>query len=186
MNWHYSKSMPAGKLVKIGVWENEVFVGVAIFSLGSSKDLGAAYGLKSGEICELTRMALSKHSTPVSKVMSIAVRMLRKQSPGIRLIVSFAARDQEHLGTIYQASNWLYFGQTNPRYEFIYKGRRTTERTISEVVKKYRMTKKELAEKGYIKLVPSKPKFRYLMPMDKKTKARLLPMAKSYPTKKDV
>ncbi len=31
-NWHYSHSMPAGKLVKYGVWEHGKFVGSIIFS----------------------------------------------------------------------------------------------------------------------------------------------------------
>ena len=34
VNWHYSKCLPAGKLVKIGAWENSKFIGVVIFSRG--------------------------------------------------------------------------------------------------------------------------------------------------------
>ena len=31
MNWHYSKSVPVGKLVKVGVWENKKYIGCVLF-----------------------------------------------------------------------------------------------------------------------------------------------------------
>ena len=45
MNWHYSKTMPIGKLVKIGVWEDDKFIGVVIFGLGASAPLYQNRGL---------------------------------------------------------------------------------------------------------------------------------------------
>lgn len=33
-NWHYSKSIPKSKLVKIGAWEDGSFIGVVIFLMG--------------------------------------------------------------------------------------------------------------------------------------------------------
>lgn len=39
-NYHYSKTIPASKLVKIGVWENEKFIGAVIFGLGANNNLG--------------------------------------------------------------------------------------------------------------------------------------------------
>ena len=50
MNWHYSKTMPIGKLVKYGVWENDKFVGCVIFGRGASPHIGDLYGLKQNEI----------------------------------------------------------------------------------------------------------------------------------------
>lgn len=44
--WHYSKCIPKSKLVKIGVWEHDVFVGVVIFGVGATHDLVKQYGLK--------------------------------------------------------------------------------------------------------------------------------------------
>ena len=34
-HWHYSKSMPTPPVVKIGVWEDERFIGVVLFSRGA-------------------------------------------------------------------------------------------------------------------------------------------------------
>lgn len=113
-NWHYSKCLPTGKLIKIGVWEYGQFVGVIIFSRGATPNIGKPFGLEQTEICELTRIAMTNHKTPVSKCISIAIRFLKKQCPGVRAIVSYADMDQQHHGGIYQASNWKYFGVSNP------------------------------------------------------------------------
>ena len=88
MNWHYSRAMPAGKLVKIGVWENDRFVGAVIFSRGANNNIGKPFGLKQTEICELVRVALSKHETPVTRIVAIAIKMLRKKAPGIQMLIS--------------------------------------------------------------------------------------------------
>ena len=33
-HWHYSRSMPVGKLLTVGVWENGEFVGAVIYAWG--------------------------------------------------------------------------------------------------------------------------------------------------------
>ena len=109
-NWHYSKSIPKSKLVKIGVWENQKFIGVVIFSSGATPNLGSPYGLTQRECVELSRVALNKHFTPVSRILSIALKFLVNVNPKLRLVVSFADRDQSHHGGIYQATNWIYDG----------------------------------------------------------------------------
>ena len=35
-NWHYSGRMPAGKMVRIGAWEDGAFIGAVIFSQGGN------------------------------------------------------------------------------------------------------------------------------------------------------
>src|SRR5688572_32556474 len=77
MNWHYSKAMPSGKMVKIGVWENEKFIGVILFSMGAQIALVRQYGLTPFEGCELTRIALNRHVTPVTRMVAIALKMLK-------------------------------------------------------------------------------------------------------------
>lgn len=76
-NWHYSKSMPAGKLVKIGVWENDKFIGCVLFSRGANNHIGSPYKLKQDEVCELTRVALNSHQTSVTRIVAISIKMLK-------------------------------------------------------------------------------------------------------------
>lgn len=111
INWHYSKRMPKSKLAKLGVWENERFVGAIVFGVGATPEIGKPFGLVQKEICELVRVALNpNHRSPVSKCIAIACRVLKKSMPGLKLIVSFADTSQGHHGGIYQAGGWVFVG----------------------------------------------------------------------------
>ena len=132
-HWHYSQQLPAGKLVKIGVWEGGEFSGCVIFSYGANPNVTRSVGLRQMEVCELTRVSLKKgHHVQVSKVVAIALRLLKKQSPGIRLVLSYADSDQGHLGIIYQAGNWLYVGhvQEGNQSAFLIHGQRMHPRSV--------------------------------------------------------
>src|SRR5690606_16022678 len=109
-NWHYSKSMPTPPRQFVGAWEDGAFIGVVIFSRGNASGIGKPYGLKQTEVCELTRVAMRNHVTPVSRILRFAIKFLKQRSPGIKLLVSYADPGQDHHGGIYQASNWIYTG----------------------------------------------------------------------------
>ena len=132
-HWHYSHSMPAGRNVYLGVWENEKFVGVVVFGMGSGNSTnGNRYGLNaSHEMAELTRVSLTKHQMQVSRIVSIAIRMLKKQSPGIRLLTSMADPRAGHVGGIYQAMNWVYTGETKPDVLYFSRGEWVHHRTAT-------------------------------------------------------
>lgn len=103
--WHYSKCMPAGITAKLGVWENNKFIGVVIFALGANAKI---YRYKGLITCELARVALTKHNTPVTRIVAISLKMLSKKYPRLEQVISYADRDQNHEGTIYTAGNWTY------------------------------------------------------------------------------
>lgn len=170
-NWHYSKSMPAGKMVKIGVWEYEKYIGCVLFSMGANRNIGSPYRLQMTDCCELTRIALTAHEMPVSKIMSIAIKWLKKHSPGIRLIVSYADTARGHHGCIYQAANWIYVGHILQASTAEHNGKITHKRTLDSA-----------GIKGY-KLLPVRPKHKYLMPLDSEINSQIAPLAKPYPKK---
>lgn len=111
-NWHYSKTIPKSKLVKIGVWENDKYIGVLIYSYGATPDLVKPYRCTMQQGCELTRVALTNHKIPVSKIMAISFKFLKKHCPGLKVIVSFADPNEGHHGGIYQATNWYFTGKS--------------------------------------------------------------------------
>ena len=76
--WHYSKKVPSGKTVDIGVWENDKFIGAVIFGQGACPNIEKPYGLNKTEICELSRVALTNHKAPVTKILAISIKMLKK------------------------------------------------------------------------------------------------------------
>ena len=96
--WHYSKCIPKSKLTKIGVWENGKYIGVIIYGVGATFSLVSKYGLKPEEGCELVRVALTCHATPVTRIVAISLKLLKKTFDGIRLVVSFADPEQGHHG----------------------------------------------------------------------------------------
>lgn len=176
VNWHYSGCLPVGKLVKVGAWENGKFIGVVLFGRGANKSLGEPYGCDQTESCELVRIALTSHITPVSKIMSLALKWLKKTNEKIKLVVSFADTEVGHHGGIYQATNWIYDGLTNSADEYLYKGKRWHGRAF----RKSHGSHLNYMNKG-LQIVRGAQKHRYLMPLDADIKQRILPLSKPYP-----
>lgn len=173
-NWHYSQCLPAGKLVKVGVWENDKFIGVVLFSRGANNTLGTPYGLSQIECSELTRVALTKHESQVSRIIKLAFLFLKKNSPGLKMIISFADPEQGHHGGIYQATNWIYSGMTTPADEYIVNGKRIHGRSMRAIYGTH-------IGKSFIKKVLGSSKHRYLMPLDDAMRIKIAPLAKPYP-----
>lgn len=187
--WHYSRTLPASKLVKVGVWEDERFIGVVIFSRGACPQAGFQFKLKQTQICELTRVALDRHETPVSRIVSIALRLLKTSNPGLRLVISYADCDQRHLGKIYQAGNWIYLGITEadggtPKWRIhgkIMHGRSVGARGWSQNQEWLRANVDPKAEPIY-----TLGKHKYAMPLDEEMRAKLRPLNKAYPNAPEV
>jgi hypothetical protein len=176
-NWHYSKCIPKSKLVKVGAWESGRFIGVVVFGYGATAELGSPYGLKMNECCELVRIALTQHNTPVSRIMSLALMFLVRANRGIRLIVSFADSTQGHHGGIYQATNWIYAGKTSSCVFYrdpsgkLWHPRRASKTPNAQ---KQLVTSqwKEERQGG---------KHRYLMPLDAEMRKQIEPLRRPYP-----
>lgn len=180
MNWHYSKAVPAGKLVKFGVWENGKFIGAVIYGRGATPNLGRPYGLEQTEICELVRVALDKHVTPVSQIVSETLRQLRQSNPGLRLVVSFADPDQGHSGGIYKAGNWLFTGTSAPAKFFRIYGKKTHPRSVGAMggIQSIEWVRANVDPNAEIILTQGK--LRYLYPLDKQMRRVISKIALPY------
>lgn len=180
VNWHYSGCLPAGKLVKVGAWENQKFIGVVLFGRGATPNLCRPYGLTQDQCVELVRIALTDHHTPVSRIASIAIKFLYRSNPKLRLIVSFADQSQGHHGGIYQAGNWLYAGQSAAAKFYVIKGKLTHPRSIGAKGLVQNIDgAKQIDPNAEVVNVPGK--HRYLMPLDAQMRNRLQSMSKPYP-----
>jgi hypothetical protein len=176
-NWHYSKRIPMPPLNMVGVWECGVYVGCVLFGRGANNAIGKEYGLDMTTCCELVRVALKGHATPVSRIVSISIKFLKKQNPHIRLIVSYADRQQGHTGAIYQAGNWVYVGLGSGSIEYFHDGRWKHNREITSGAfgrsRKYDPS-----------LLPKRKtlgKHKYLYPLDDAMRKQILPLSKPYP-----
>lgn len=170
--WHYSHAIPAGKCVKIGVWEDDEFIGCVIFSRGASNRLLTPYGLQQSEGCELSRVALKAHKTPVTKIVSIAIKLLKKTNPGLRLIVSFADSRQGHIGTIYQAGNWIFTGSNKTTPDWYINGRWQHQRNLHSLYGTIKGVNAPKRDGGL--------RHRYLYPLDTDIRAKIELLRKPY------
>ena len=126
-------------------------------------------------------MAFCEHKVEMSKVMSIAIKFLKRTCPGIRLVISFADTTKGHHGGIYQAGNWIYNGLAKGSKGYIIKGRATHQRGIHKYVPKLTLENVRKYVDKYATEVPPSYKHRYLMPLDKKLRRQLTPLAQPYP-----
>lgn len=182
-NWHYSKKMPIGKMVKIGAFESEKFIGVILFSCGANRNIGRPYRLMQNEICELTRIALRRHTAPVSRILSVALKFIKKQSPGLKMVVSYADPRQGHHGGIYQATNWIYVGKTRSSSSYIYKGKELHKRQCSATGYVIGPSGKRVACPKFSECerVTLEGKHIYLFPLCDETKNSIKNLSKPYP-----
>lgn len=176
-NWHYSGCIPKSKLIKLGVWELDQFIGCVIFGYGATSTLGSPYGLTMQSCCELVRIALKKHFATVSRIIKIAILFLRQKCPGLRLVVSYADPSQGHNGAVYQAGNWVYDGKSLPTVCYrdpagkLWHGRRASPTPNKQ---------KQLVTNDWQKVV-QEGKHRYLMPLDDAMRKQIEPLRKPYP-----
>ena len=179
INFHYSKTIPAGATYGYSVFNNQnIWSGTILYGRGGNPSIAKPYGLKHGNVIELVRMALNGKQESTSKALAISLRLLKKDCPTVKLIVSYADKGQNHIGTIYQATNWLYETQSKSSgYEYFYKGKWTHSKTISNA-KKTKGLKTDLLKKRKVS-----GKIKYLYPLNKQTQKQIKKIAKPYPKK---
>jgi hypothetical protein len=68
------------------------------------------------DVLELNRLFCYDESPRNSEsfLISQGIKLLKKDRPNIKILVSFADTRQDHLGYIYQASNWYFTGFSIP------------------------------------------------------------------------
>lgn len=189
-HWHYSGCVPNQKTVRVGAWENGQFIGVVVFGDGANPGMFKPFGLGYTQGCELVRVALTKHKTPVSRIVRVALLFLRKACPAIRLVVSFADPENGHRGGIYQAGGWIYAGKTAPADEYLVNGKRMHGRALRSTRTTHRLGAlpcKNILDWARRVIDPNaspisgSSKHRYLMPMDGEMRRRLVPLSMPYP-----
>ena len=184
-HFHYSKSVPF-VMAGYNVYNNKnEWCGVVLYGNGATPNIGKPYGLVQGQILELVRVALNGKQEHTSQAVAMSLKQLRHDKPMCRLVVSYADCDQSHLGTIYQATNWVYTGETcrGGRY-FMINGKKTHPKTVGhhceQSLDAVRKTLDPNATEVY-----SQGKRRYLMPMDKAMRKQIAPLAQPYPKNDD-
>lgn len=111
---HYSGKIVNNSKLHFGVFYEGALHGVMSYgsSLDKSKIIGLVEGTKWNEFLELNRMAfddvLPRNSE--SRAISQSIKLIKKNAPHIKWIISFADACQCGDGTIYRASNFVLTG----------------------------------------------------------------------------
>lgn len=113
--YHYSKSTNGCKVsMAFALYEAEEMVGAALFG-PLSTTAWKRYGEKENDVVELRRLVCLDRCPRNTESWLIArcLRILKRETE-YKICVSYADPYYGHCGTIYQAANWNYEGQTAP------------------------------------------------------------------------
>jgi len=175
LNFHYSKVVPAQYIGYSVFNNNNEWCGVILFGGGASANMGKPYKLNYGQYLELTRMALNGKQESTSKAMSIAMKLIKKDNPTVKLLISYSDKGQNHFGTIYQATNWVFVGENESSgKDYFYQGKWRHDRTLNEYSKSF-LSKLETRKRS--------GKRKYIYPLDKKLIDLCNLLKKPYPKK---
>lgn len=177
--WHYTGTVPNGRRVDHGYWEGDDFKGSVSYAHGANMNLATQY-TRPFETCELVRVALARHERPVTQILSRSLQLLKATNPGLRLVVSYADTRQGHLGTIYQAGNWIYVGTIGDPHIVIH-GQRHHGRSVSSRygTRSLPWLRKHVDPEAHRE--DPLPKHKYLMPLDRKLGRDLRKLHQPYP-----
>jgi len=111
---HYSGKVVQNSVLHLGVFLDGKCEGVMQFgsSLDKSKTLQIVEGTGWNEFIELNRMAFSERlpRNSESRALGVAMRIIKKNYPHIKWVISFADGTQCGDGTIYRASGFILTG----------------------------------------------------------------------------
>ena len=183
---HYLHSMPGGTQISLGALVEDRLLGVLTFGVGPSKAHRLVEGAAPSDCVTLTRLWLSDElpKNSESRVLGIALRSLRKAT-SFRFVLTYADPNAEHVGTIYQATNWIYIGESQAMALLDFGdgvGRHT--RTIAQRFGTHSL--KHFLKHGMtVKKIPQAAKHRYIYFLDPSWRDRLKPERLPYPKKEN-
>ncbi len=179
---HYLHSMPAAPRACFGVYLDGSLLGAVVFTSGPRQGFRLLSGSRPQEVATLARLWLSDAlpGNSESRVLGFVLRHLRKHTPW-KLLLSYADPEARHVGTIYQATGWLFLGQT-PASSYLDLGdgrlhhpRSVYQRLGSNAVRHLRNTGVMATRR------PQAGKFRYVYLLDPAWRWRLAGQAQPYP-----
>ena len=121
LNIHYAKRVPSISY-SYGLYKHEVLEGVVTYGTPPSSTLrrGICGDDFISDVLELNRLVLkSNEHNDSSWLIGNSLKLLPKD----KIIVGFADTSQEHLGIVYQATNFIYTGLSAKRSDWKVKGK---------------------------------------------------------------
>lgn len=102
--------------------DNDRMVGVIIYGCPASMTLkmGICGKDEADHVIELKRLFVEDgvDNFPESLLIGQSLKLMRKDYPDLDIIVSYADMEYDHVGTVYQATNWIYTGLSAMRMDY--------------------------------------------------------------------
>jgi hypothetical protein len=183
---HYLHSFPVGTKLAFGAFVNTRLLGALTLGAGPANAHSLVDSTTPDDCLALTRLWLSAElpKNSESRFLGVVLRFLKRHT-NLKFLVSYAEPSQGHLGTIYQAPNWIYTGlsQATPLYD-IGNGRHYHSRSLSHAFGSHGLA--HFQRHGIdVKLVPQKAKHRYLYFLDSTWRERLRVPVLAYPKREE-
>ena len=182
----YLHSSPGGTHISLGVFLPHRLQGVITLGAGPYNSPSLVEGGTASECLTLTRLWLSDElpRNSESRVLGVVLRALKRQTE-LKFLVTYADPSQGHVGTIYQATGWLYTGlsEPTPLYD-LGEGKTSHGRTVA--TRYGSRSIKYLRSQGLsLKLIPQDAKHRYIYFLDPSWRDRLRVEPQPYPKSKE-
>jgi len=112
---HYAKRIPMTQFC-FALYEEKRIVGVCSFGQTPSIQLNQSLSNGFFDVIELNRLIIDDNVK--KNGLSFFVSKCLKLLPSPMIVVSFADIEKNHIGYIYQATNWFYTGLNAQRFEW--------------------------------------------------------------------
>jgi hypothetical protein len=184
---HYLHSLPGGTMLSFGIFLDDNLLGAITLGAGPAYAHSLVEGAGRRDCLTLTRLWLSD-KLPInseSRTIGFVIRTLRKHTD-LKFLLSYADPAHGHLGTIYQATGWLYTGlsSTMPLYD-LGDGIARHSRSVAQVFGSHSLA--FLNQDGQkATRVPQQAKHRYIYFLDPSWKLKLNVKILNYPKKEVV
>jgi hypothetical protein len=183
---HYLHSFPGCTQLCFGAFSESRLLGAITFGAGPTNAFRLVDGALPDNCLTLTRLWLSGElpSNSESRIIAVCLRYLKKFTK-LQFIVTYADPTQGHVGTIYQASSWLYTGlsEAMPKFD-LGDGIPRHSRSLSHAFGSHSL--KYFSDCGLsVKVLPQLPKHRYIYLLDQSLKARITAPILPYPKKEN-
>jgi hypothetical protein len=185
---HYSKKWSSCRYA-IGLFRDNKLVGVAVYGFPVGRQVVKSISpiLENKDVLELTRLFVYDSEPRNSETMFLGLTFGYLKKQNVKVIISYSDPLYGHVGTIYQAANFLYQGNNTMLIKgYSYKINNEIYHARSAVAK-FGSVKNEVLIKidpNYKKIELLK-KHRYIYLLDKKSKKKILKTIKhpilSYP-----
>jgi hypothetical protein len=165
--YHYLANIGRVGSKRFGAFIDEQLAAGAVFSSPTRQESIKRLGLCKGELLELSRFCIApqfQKKNFASWFLSRITKIIWRQYPSVKKILSFSDITQGHTGTIYRASNWIYDGIIKPDYWYLGPCNEWYhKKSVWDLASKNSMTEIEYATNRGLERIMGKEKLRFVL-----------------------